>query len=46
VQPRPGSEGCQVFSGRYENLGIRLGVGELIFESEQNLHGAIPQLTR
>src|ERR1700730_506378 len=40
VQPRPGSEGCQVFSGRYENLGIRLRVGEWILESEQDLHSA------
>jgi hypothetical protein len=38
VQPRLAGEGCQVFSGRYENLGIRLGVGEWIFESEQDLH--------
>jgi hypothetical protein len=30
-----------VFSGRYEDLGIRLHIGEWIFESEQDLHGAI-----
>jgi hypothetical protein len=30
-----------VFSGRYENLGIRLRIGKWIFESEQDLHGAI-----
>jgi hypothetical protein len=30
-----------VFSGRYENLGICLGVGEWIFESEQDFHGAM-----
>src|SRR5258708_10697466 len=41
VQPRPAGEGCQVFSGRYENLGIRLGVGNWIFESEQDLHSVI-----
>ena len=40
VQPRPGSEGCQVLGGRYKNLGIRLRVGEWILESEQDLHGA------
>jgi hypothetical protein len=30
-----------VLSGRYENLGIRLRIGEWILESEQDLHGAI-----
>jgi hypothetical protein len=41
MQPRLRNEGCQVSRGRYENLGIRLDIGQGILESEQDLHGGI-----
>jgi hypothetical protein len=40
MQPRPSRKGGQVFRGRYENLGIRLGIRQGILESEQDLQGA------
>lgn len=38
VQPRPRGEGGQVSRGRYENLGIRLSIGEGILEGKEDLH--------
>ncbi len=39
MQPRPSREGGQVSGGRYENLGIRLGIRQGILKGEQDLQG-------
>src|SRR5262249_21470407 len=45
MQPRPSRKGGQVSRGRYEYLGIRLGIRQGILESEQDLQGRL-RLTR
>jgi hypothetical protein len=40
MQPRKGSKGGQVSRGGHENLGIRLGIRQRIFKSEQDLQAA------